>query len=838
MKRFCFILLLLMPFVLSGAGKGTVRISGRVTGADSSPLQYVTVAVLGSGGTVLSAATSSDDGKWAMSVTAETDSLGDCSILYSMVGYKELSCRLGDVISSLSDSEVTVKDMAMEEDSEMLSRAVVVDKRPMIEHKFDRITLNVSELAVAQTGNALDVLKAAPGVTIDNDGNVKLNGSAVSVWIDDKPSNMSGKDLEAFLQGSSGTSIEKVELMSNPSSKYDAEGGGGIINIKTRKGFMQGFNGTLNGSYGIDFLPALSHDAYLSTNLMYKNDSHNVWLQYTPSYYNYAATVEETKIYGAANDCRQETSSGVRGETMRHNLRLGYDWTISPKDILGFIAGGNFSGEKNYGLHGPQTIRDWRNISTPDEYLYSVRKSDTNADSDGWRASANLNYTHKFDESKSSELTLNFDYNRDMSCMTNTQRNILDMEQSVPEAAAELGNYGFDDRTDRAVDIYSLKADYSQLFWNNTGRIETGLKAAYSRTGNFFGRFDYDFDAAAPGPQSEKNDFTYREQIYAAYINLSKQFSPKWSAQIGLRGEYTLQSGDWMSDSGSTQTRKDYFDVFPTAFVSWSPSQKVILTANYSYRISRPKYWQLNPFRRYVNATTYNEGNPELQPFYSHNVSLSSVLFSHLTLTAGYSMEKGYSYTQVPRFEQSTGMMGLVYDNAGDQQNVYVSAALSELPLTKWWNLTVNLTYFHLDFRAYPNKTEDVFGSAYSSRGDAFSGYASTTFFLPKSWKINLEGWYVTGMTAGYFHQGQMGSANANLTKTFADGKASLTLSVNDLFDTLRSQVSIYNNGIRTYHADQRQGGIGCALGFTWRFGQGTASSRRQVGKVDEADRL
>lgn len=188
----------------------SVRVSGRVTGQDHSPLQYVTVAILGSGGTVLSAATSSEEGEWSLSVAVESDSLRNCNILYSMVGYKEFSCRLGDVISSFSDSGMEVRDFVMEEDSEMLSKAVVVEKRPMIEHKFDRITLNVSELAVARTGNALDVLKAAPGVTIDNEGNVKLNGSAVSVWIDGKPSNMSGKDLEAFLQGSSGTSIDKV----------------------------------------------------------------------------------------------------------------------------------------------------------------------------------------------------------------------------------------------------------------------------------------------------------------------------------------------------------------------------------------------------------------------------------------------------------------------------------------------------------------------------------------------------------------------------------------------------------------------------------------------------
>lgn len=836
MNRYSFLFLAVSLLAVHSAGaqdfssvKGTV-----FSESTHEALQYVTVAVLDGDGKVVGGATTDSLGMYSFKVSGN---VSECRLLVSFVGYVEQSHSLSDIVEISSGGDYVLKDISLKEDAEMLAGSVVSDKRKLLEHRFDRIVLNVSELSVAQTGNALDVLKSSPGVTIDSDGNVKLNGMAVSVWIDDRPSQMSGKDLEAFLQGSSGTSIEKVELIGNPSSKYDAEGGGGIINIRTKKGFMKGFSGTLSGSYGMEFLPAITYNTYLSANLMYKNDRHNVFFQYTPGYYSSASEIMETKIYGAANDSRQETRSGLLNQNMRHNIRLGYDWTISKKDLLGVIVGANFSDEGGRSLFDAK-IRDWRLAGTPEEYLYSVRDSYTKADSDGKRASVNLNYTHKFDESKEQELVMNFDYNLDKADIYNIQRNILS-EESSADALEKLESDGFDDRTDRAIDIYSLKADYAQTFWKETGRIEAGAKAAYSRTMNSFGKFGYDFPSGALGPRTERNDFTYREQVYAAYLNVSKKISEKWNAQVGLRGEYTVQSGDWLDDSGVARpTYKDYFDVFPTAFVSYAPSQKAILTANYSYRISRPKYWQLNPFRRYVNATTYNEGNPGLQPFYSHNVSLSSVLFSHLTLTVGYSMEKGYSYTQVPKFDQETGMLGLVYDNAGDERSVYVSAALSELPLTKWWNLTLNLGYYYMDFRAYDNFAGEVFGKDFNSKGGAFSGYASTTFFLPKSFKLTLDGWYMTGMTNGYYKTGQFGMANFRVTKTFSDGKASLTLSVNDILDSSRYSTSIWNNGVRTYNADSRSGSVGFSIGFTWRFGQGKGSVRRNVGKLDEADRL
>ena len=250
----------------SGSGDKIITLKGKVI-SGSSPLEFVTVALSDSSGTVISGATTDSAGVYHIGFPSGAGDSRYLKLLFSLVGYKDKVMVFPDSgisgqgtadivsIASLDGDVAVISPVSMEEDARMLSEAVVSGKRPLVEHQFDRLVLNVSELAVAQTGDALDVLKSSPGVTVDKDGNVKLNGSTVSVWIDGRPSNMSGADLEAFLKGSEGSSIEKVELITNPSAKYDAEGSGGIINIKTRKAFMKGFSGTLRANYGMRFSP-------------------------------------------------------------------------------------------------------------------------------------------------------------------------------------------------------------------------------------------------------------------------------------------------------------------------------------------------------------------------------------------------------------------------------------------------------------------------------------------------------------------------------------------------------------------------------------------------------
>lgn len=271
-------------------------------------------------------------------------------------------------------------------------------------------------------------------------------------------------------------------------------------------------------------------------------------------------------------------------------------------------------------------------------------------------------------------------------------------------------------------------------------------------------------------------------------------------------------------------------------FLNWTPSQKAILSLNYSYRLNRPKYWQLNPFRRYINPTTWSVGDPELKPSYSHNLTLSTVFFSNLTLTAGYSHQKNYAEHQVPNYDKSLGTLEYRFSNAGVQQMAYLALALSEQNITKWWTVTLNANYMFTHFRAYPNPNLLAF-TDYSKSSQSFNGYASTTFYLPKEFKFSIDGWGMTPVTAGYFTVAGMWSLNASFSKSFLDGRANLTLRVNDIFKSMNQNLSLWDGDVETMKMIDLTSNRGISLGFTYNFGK-TVAPRRNVGSFEESGRL
>ena len=294
-------------------------ISGTVTDASTSePIAYATVALIAPDSTVVNGTTTDSAGHF----TLDRIPSGNYRLLVSFIGYKDLVTGLDAIPSQRAV-------LALEQDSEMLDEAVVTARRPVIEQKLDKIVMNVSDAVSTEGSNGTDLLRKAPGVTIDFDGNVKLNGSNVAVWLDGRPSNLSGKELEVLLQSTDGTSIDRIEIMAHPSAKYDAAGGGGIINIVTKKNFMEGLNGSVNLSYGGMYFDRYNQNANGSVNLNYRGRKTSTFLTYSAGYDDMNANLLSESLYGSNYEMAMSNTSNMLMRNFNQMFRAGNDWYIS-----------------------------------------------------------------------------------------------------------------------------------------------------------------------------------------------------------------------------------------------------------------------------------------------------------------------------------------------------------------------------------------------------------------------------------------------------------------------------------------------------------------------------
>jgi len=799
---------LLLWAVCASARQQNVRsISGTVIdAATEKPIEFATVALIAPDSTIVNGTTTDSAGHF----TIERIPTGEYKLMAAFIGYTSL-------ITDLNAVPARGAVLALEPDSEMLEEAVVTARRPVIEQKLDKLVMNISDAVSTEGSNGTDLLRKAPGVTIDFDGNVKLNGSAVAVWIDGRPSNLSGKELEVLLQSTDGTTIDRIEIMAHPSAKYDAAGGGGIINIVTKKNFMQGFNGSVNLGYGGMYFDRWDQSGDGSVNLNYRGRKTNTFLTYSARYDDMTAEMLSKSLYGAANEYTMSNSSQLLMRNFNQMFRAGNDWYISDKDVLGAIVTGTFrnSSTDTYGNNFTEHLLG-------EDILGRLNSEITNTD-DFNGVSANLNYTHTFDPAKMQELTLNADYS--WYDIGNTSRQ-SDIPDPMITALIPLDSTIFRQDAAQRLQIWSAKADYQQLFWQ-TGLLEAGLKWSRTVTDNNSVREDF-YNNIWNYNSNLSNIFLYDEQIAAAYISAAKSFGTKWSVKIGLRGEYTWARGDWRS-AGEKST-KSYFNIFPTAFVSYMPTEKWRLAASYTRRISRPGYSQLNPFRTYMSANSYTEGDPDLNPQFSDQVSLTVGYGQHLNLSLLYQHNSNL-IMQHPEVNPDNGEQRLIWENFGTQSLAGAALSVSELPITKWLNISANY------FAAY-NSNISTSDDSYSDGSFLQSFYGSLNFLLPKEWKIEVGGFGSGNMTMGYMDIRPMYMLFGGIKKNLWDGRGTIALNVQDLLRSFRTSITSYTGDVLTYSIDQRINMQKITISFSYRFGTASNLRRRNVGNVEESSRV
>jgi hypothetical protein len=729
-------------------------------------------------------------------------------------------------------------DFVLDEETEQLREVEVKAKKPLIERQMDKLVVNVSASPLSAGSNGNDVLRRAPGVRIDKDGNITVNGKGVEIYVDGKPSYLSGQQLKAMLDGTDGNTIEKIEIISNPSAKYDASGQGGIINIKLKRNMMKGINGMLSAAYGGMYFGDVKrwlNTEYFSLNLNYRGEKTYTFGQLTQVY---AQNDIDFETYRKTPTLENYSYSHYDMGFQYYMLKVGNDWYVDSANTLGFI------------LQVPYMDVD-QHIMPDDNSAYTIAGTDTTTSVTNSRNrmrspqhTANLNYTHTFSEALERELTVNVDYNRYNNSSTNFQ------ETKYNKKVGAYQSLGLDVNSRQTVNIYSVKLDFQTKFWQ-TGMIECGVKYGLSTTNNAM-TTDSIIDAVSTG--AKPSDFIYDEHVAAAYISVGKQFGEHWSVKLGLRGEYTYSHGNWKT--ADSITNKSYFDPFPTAYVGYTSSplgklqQPIAVSASYTRRIKRPNYWMLNPFVNYVDAYSYQRGNTELTPEFNNDVELHFSWTQYLNLTFNFAHTQDMFSQRVHILDN--GMSYSQWSNFGTCTTHGGNISLTELPLvpkyqrmedgTKtmtgaWLALTINAGYLHFINKSYEKQADGT--PVYENRNHY--GYAGGTLsaYLPKDWTMTLDGNWSSPMTTGYDRQGSTYFLSFGVRKMYMKKGLIFNLNVQDLARSMRFESnneglapgyeSWYRNTVRSQRV---------MFSLTWMFGQYQQHKNRKVGDMDELNRL
>ena len=811
-----------------GKNSVTTDLKGKVVEkGTNTPVGYATIAIYTPDKKLITGATTEDDGTFTIpnaqlminregkeskeSKESKEGKEGKMILEVSFIGYHTLTIPLTINGNSSEELGKSIEALAgrlsaieIEPDAQMLKGATVTAKRPLIEQKLDKVVMNVSESVYASTSTGMEMLKKAPGITVDMDGNIKLNGQGVEVWIDDRPSNLQGSNLETLLSALQGSAIEKIEIMQHPSAKYDAQGSAGIINIKTKRSFTQGLYGNINAGYGISPYSTIYNSYRGNANVNYKTNKTNSYIITSYNTGDDAFGLKSMTLFGDNYNYKQESESDFAKNDNNFNIRMGTGINITQKDIIGGLIGYYTDSEDN---NTTDSYTKYYNLTT--NKLTSRSVSDIQLSESNNRLDANLYYTKMFDQY--SKLTINADY----SYYDANNKNKNQFLTYLPDNNITPDNDTYYmTNLDRYLNIYALKADYRMML-GKMGTLEAGAK--WARTTTFNKQWQKDsVGRELVINQQKANDFNYYETISAAYASVNMQFSEKWSMMAGLRAEYTYSKGDWKT-SGK-KTKKDYLDLFPTIYIGYQPSTNYRLALSYTRRLQRPWFSALNPAEIMFDATTILRGNPNVNPSYTDNISLTFGYKSWLNISLLASINKK-SINQIISFDESTGNKAMTWDNWGRTDYYGGSISLSEITVVKdvvYFSANAFLSYV-INKDPSQNMDEKLFFHNY---------YGSLTFILPKDFKFEANCYYHGKAPYSNMYADSYVYLDFGAKKECFNKKLIFSINATDPFRMSNQNISMKVNGKETYRVKQSFRSQNFRFGVTWKFGSMKAQNR------------
>jgi Outer membrane receptor proteins, mostly Fe transport len=798
--------LMLMAMLCIGIVKADGTVKGRILDQNHRPVEFATAALINAKTKLpIKGSESNSTGEFVIDKVHE----GTYILSVTMVGYKKFETEQ----FAFNGKKDVQKDVVLEENTQLLKEATVVAKRKFIEQQADKMVINPEASITTASENVLDILKKTPGVTVDNNNNISLKGKeGVKVMIDDKPTYVSADQLATLLKGMQGKDIERIEVIENPSSRYDAEGNSGIINIKTKHNKRTGFNGSF--FTGANYSSKLGENVGLDLNM--NLGKLNVYGNY--SFYEWRGwnKMDATRNYvtGPYTGAVQGINSSNDYHGNNHNFKVGADYYINKKQVISLMARGSNGFNQNKG----SSVTSFYNSSLKLDSALHTQSGESNH----W-SNITFNANYKWDiDSTGRSLTVDADYARfKFRSSSNQLGNYLDANGADMNLNSSITGY-----QPGTINIFTAKTDYVHPMGKKF-TIEAGLKTSFVKNDS-----QADFTVVDPTNLvwntglKPHDQFIYNENINAAYMSAKGQFG-KTSLQLGLRVENTNSKGD--SKSMDRVDTKHYTDLFPSLFVKHELNENNQLGFNYSYRIGRPSYHVLNPFMWMLDQYTYNQGNPFLRPQFTHSLGLNYTYKSKFITSVGMNRTNDL-FTDVIKQNDVTKVMFQTKENLSKSIDLNASQTV-QLDVAKWWHFNATATVM------YKSVTS---GDANADKFKRWSYNANTTqsFTLPCDISMELSGRYRSKQLWGNFTIYDEYSVDLGVQKNLFNKKGTLKVSVDDIFNTNKGGgFAKYSNVDMNVH--NRWDSRTLNVSFTYRFGKDSFKTRsdRSTASSEEQSR-
>lgn len=797
---------------VSNAQLNNGRISGTVIDGSTKTIESATITLLrAKDSSVVKMSVADKTGKYQFDAVPE----GQYMVSISAVGHNKGFSETFNISSA--NAVVTLKTIELVPQAKSMGAVTVTAKKPLIEQKLDRTIVNV-EASVTNVGNsALEVLEKSPGITVDKDGNISLKGKqGVVVMIDGRPSYLSGADLAGMLRSMSASQLEQIEIMTNPPAKYDAAGNSGVINIKTKKNKQFGYNGSLTTGYTQGRYARFNE----GVNFNYRNSKVNLFtsLNYNRNHRGEDLLITRNFRESSTKDLISifDQKSFMVNEGHFYSGKVGLDYSASKKTTVGLVLNG---------FYNPKT---WESntityIYNPNNVLTNQSKSLSQNDEKWKNFSSNFNLRTVFD-STGQEITADLDYIQYRSAskqpLISSYYDNLGNLTKTPDTL--MGNLP------QEITIYSGKVDYT-LPLKKGAKFEAGIKSSYVKTDN-----NASYDSIQNGQMvhdyNRSNHFVYDENVNAAYVNYSRPLGKKWSGQFGLRLENTNANGDQLTTG--VKFKRNYTQLFPTAYLQYTANEKNSFVINYGRRINRPNYEDLNPFINFLDRYTFEQGNPNLKPQFSHNIELSHTYKGSLTTTLNYSTTTDI-IQQVIEQNELTNETFIKKANIATRNQFGISVS-AQKEITKWWsgNIYANVSNNH--FKGVVNNENISLGLTMAMV------QVQQQFKWGKGWGAEVSGFYRTKGIEGVIFIKPIGQVNAGFSKQVLKGKGSVRLNIRDIFsgNTFKGYSKYGNVDAKFTDINDSRA---ASISFTWRFNKGklkASSGKREGSASDEQERV